>query len=60
MTSPWVKVLPSYGIVEGLLATVIYGKGWAESLPYLVPIMAWDIIIVGFGLMVLRKKVETL
>jgi ABC-2 type transport system permease protein len=60
MTSPWVKVLPSYGIVEGMLGTVIYGRGWAESVPYLVWIIAWDIIIVGSGLLVLKKKVKTL
>jgi hypothetical protein len=60
MTSPWVKVLPSYGIVEGMLGTVIYGRGWAELLPYLVLIIVWDVIIVGSGLMVLKKKVATL
>ena len=60
MSSPWVKVLPSYGIVEGMLGTVIYGRGWTESAPYLVLIIAWDIIIVGSGWMVLKKKVETL
>jgi ABC-2 type transport system permease protein len=60
MTSPWVKVLPSYGIVEGMLGTVNYGKGWAESMPYLAMILVWDIIIVGSGWMVLKKKVQTL
>lgn len=60
MTSRWVKALPSYGIVEGMLGTVIYGRGWADLVPYLVLIIAWDIIIVGSGLMVLKKKVETL
>jgi ABC-2 type transport system permease protein len=60
MTSPWIKALPSYGIVEGMLGTVVYGRGWAESLPYLVLIIAWDIFIVGSGLLVLKKKVQTL
>jgi ABC-2 type transport system permease protein len=60
LASPWVKVLPSYGIVEGMMGTVIYGRGWAESVPYLALIIAWDIIIVGSGLMVLKKKVVTL
>ena len=60
MASPWVKVLPSYGIVEGMLGTVIYGRGWAETMPYLALIIVWDIVIVGSGLLVLKKKVQTL
>ena len=60
MASPWVKVLPSYGIVEGMVGTAIYGKGWGESAPYLALIIVWDIVIVGSGLLVLKKKVEAL
>jgi ABC-2 type transport system permease protein len=60
MASPWVKVLPSYGIVEGMVGTAIYGKGWVESAPYLALIIVWDIVIVGSGLLVLKKKVEAL
>ncbi|MBL7174718.1 MAG: ABC transporter permease [Desulfobacteraceae bacterium] len=60
MASTWVKILPSYGIVEGMVRTTIYGKGWAESVPYLAHIAFWDTIILGSGLLVLKKKVETL
>jgi hypothetical protein len=60
MASPWVKILPSYGIVEGIVGTTIYGKGWGGSAPYLGLIAGWDIIILGSGLLVLKKKVETL
>lgn len=60
MASPWIKILPSYGIVEGMVGTTIYGKGWGESAPYLALIAVWDIIILGSGLLVLKKKVETL
>jgi ABC-2 type transport system permease protein len=60
MTSAWVKVLPSYGIVEGLLGAAVYDRGWAETAPCLGLIIAWDIVIVGSGLLVLKKKVKTL
>jgi ABC-2 type transport system permease protein len=60
MASAWVKVLPAYGIVEGIVRTTIYGEGWAESAPYLALIALWDTIILGSGLLVLKKKVETL
>jgi hypothetical protein len=46
--------------VEGMLGTVIYGSGWAETMPYLALIIVWDIVIVGSGLLVLKKKVQTL
>ena len=58
--SPWIKALPSYGIVEGLVGTTIYGHGWNETAPYLALIAAWDAIILGSGMLVLKKKVETL
>ena len=60
MASTWVKILPSYGIVEGMVATTIYGKGWGDSVPYLGFIAIWDTIILGSGLLVLKKKVEAL
>jgi hypothetical protein len=46
--------------VEGIVRTTMYGKGWAESAPYLGLIAFWDTIILGSGLLVLKKKVETL
>ena len=58
--SPWIKILPSYGIVEGLVGTTVYGKGWSDSVPFLVLIIVWVIIILGSGLLVLKNKVETL
>ena len=58
--------MSSYGIVEGMLGTTIYGKGWGEFFPYLAMIAAWDIIIVGSGLLVgliygtVAKDIKTL
>jgi len=60
MASPWVKILPSYGIVEAMVGATIYGKGWGESTPYLALIAVWDSIILGSGLLVLKKKAEAL
>jgi ABC-2 type transport system permease protein len=60
MVSPWVKILPSYGIVEMMVGTTVYGKGWGGSVPYLVLIAVWDTIILGSGLLALKKRVEAL
>ena len=58
--SPLVRILPSYGIVESLTGTTIYGKGWIETAPYLALVALWDTIILGTGMLVLKKKVELL
>jgi len=60
MASTWVKILPSYGIVEIMVRATVYGKGWSGSAPYLVLIAAWDTIIIGSGWLVLKKRVEAL
>ena len=60
LASVWIKVLPSYGIVEGMLGTITYGKGWRDFVPHLASIAVWDVIILGSGLVVLKKKVEAL
>lgn len=58
--SNWVTILPSYGIMEGIFGTTVYGRGWGGSLPYLALTAIWDTIILGSGLLVLRKKIVTL
>jgi ABC-2 type transport system permease protein len=60
LASIWIKVLPSYGIVQGMLGTTVYGDGWQEFFPNLALIAVWEIIIVGSGFLVLKKKVEAL
>lgn len=60
MISPWVKMLPSYGIVEIMVETTVYGMRWSGALPCIVLIATWDTIILGSGLLVLKKRVEAL
>jgi len=60
MASAWVKVLPSYGMVQGIVGVTAYGKGWAGSTLELGHIIVWDIVILGAGLFILKRRVETL
>ena len=58
--SVWVKVLPSYGMVQGIVGVTAYGESWQGSAFELGHIIIWDTIILGAGLTILKKRVETL
>jgi ABC-2 type transport system permease protein len=58
--SAWVKVMPSYGLVQTIVRAATYGAGWIETLPYLAAAAAWNVVILGAGLFILKRKVETL
>ena len=58
--SSWVKVLPSYGVVQGIVGVITYHKGWTEMAPLLGLIMVWVLILLGCGFFILKRKVETL
>ena len=58
--STWVRVLPSYPLVQGLVDVTTYGAGWAETLPELGGLLAWCVALFALGWIVLRRKVQTL
>jgi ABC-2 type transport system permease protein len=56
----WVRVLPSYPLVRGLVDVTTYGQGWSETLPELGALLLWCIALFALGWTVLRRKVQTL
>ncbi len=58
--SPWVKVLPSYPMAQGLVNVVTYGDGWSETLPSIGALAAWCAGLFVVGWVILKRKVETL
>ena len=38
--SAWVRVLPSYPLVQGLVDVSTYGAGWSETLPEIAALLA--------------------
>lgn len=56
----WVRVLPSYGLVEALVGVTAYGQGWAEVSGDLLGLTAWVVVAFTLGVLVLRRKVATL
>ena len=56
----WIRALPSYPLVQGLVKVSTYGDGWAEALPDVGALLAWCVALFGLGWVVLKRKVETL
>jgi ABC-2 type transport system permease protein len=56
----WVRVLPSYPLVRGLVEVTTYGAGWSETMPELAALLVWCVALFGLGWTVLRRKVQTL
>lgn len=58
--SAWVRALPSFPLVEGLVDVTTYGAGWSETLPELMALLAWCLGLFALGFVVLRRKVQSL
>ncbi len=58
--SAWVKVIPTYGVVEAIVGVTSYGEGWSDTLPDLVLTAGWVIAAYAAGLLILKRRVETL
>lgn len=56
----WVRILPSYPLVRGLVDVTTYGAGWSDTAPQLGALLAWCAVLFGLGWVVLRRKVQTL
>ena len=58
--STWVKVLPSYGVVEALVGVSLYGEGFSDVLPELAVAVGWLVVIFAAGWFALKRKVEAI
>ena len=58
--SLWVKALPSYGLIQAMVGAMGYGRSWSELAQYMGMILAWDIVLFGAALLILKRKVEKL
>ncbi len=58
--SAWIRAIPSYPLVQGLVNVSTFGEGWAETLPELGILFVWCVGLFALGWMVLKRKVQTL
>ncbi len=56
----WVKLLPSFGLVDAIVSVTVDGAGWSGAAPNLAMLAAWCGLLFGAGMLILRKKVVSL
>lgn len=56
----WVKVLPTYPVIDVLVRSTIYGATWSDSWVSLLYAAGWLVVLYGAGLIALKRKVESL
>ena len=55
--SPWVRVLPTFALVEALVNVTAHGAGWADAAGHLGLSLAWAAAFFAAGWFVLRRRV---
>jgi ABC-2 type transport system permease protein len=58
--SAWIKVIPSYGVIQAIVGVTNYGEGWADILPYLGMAAAWSLVFCAVGVFTLGRRVKSL
>lgn len=56
----WIKAIPSYGLVETIVAVSTRGAGWADVAGWLLALALWCTLALLLGAAVLRRRVATL
>ena len=59
-TATWVKLLPTWGVIEVMVGVTSYDRSWAELWGPLALAAVWCAVILAGGLAVLHRKVSTL
>ena len=60
-TSPaWIKILPTYGLVEAVVRVTVDGDSWSQIAPALLMLAAWGFALFAAGAFILRRRVATL
>lgn len=59
-TATWVKVLPTYGLVDAVVGVTIDGDGWSEVGGALLLLAVWGGATFVAGAAILRRRVATL
>lgn len=58
--APWVRLIPTYPVIDVLVRSTVYGGTWSDSWTSLAYAVLWLVIIYGAGLFALKRKVESL
>jgi len=56
----WIRVLPTYGLVQAIVGVTTRGESWADLTPALGLLAVWGVALFALGSVVLRRRVATL
>lgn len=56
----WIRVIPSYGLVQVLLAARDAATAWSSSAKYLLILAGWSVVLGAAGTLVLKRRAQTL
>lgn len=56
----WIKVLPSFGLIDAIFGVFAYGRTLSDVAPLIGLVLAWDIVLFFLALLLLKRKVEAL
>lgn len=56
LTSDWIKIIPSYYLVDTVYRVVNFGAGWGDVTLNLLILLASALVFLGLGVVVLRRK----
>jgi ABC-2 type transport system permease protein len=54
----WVKIVPSYYLVDTVHRVANYGSGWGDVATSLLILLSYTAVIIGAGILVLRRKLQ--
>jgi ABC-2 type transport system permease protein len=56
----WIKVLPTYGLVEAVVRVSVDGESWSQIGPALLMLTAWGLAAFAAGAFILKRRVAML
>ncbi|MDT8304778.1 MAG: ABC transporter permease [Anaerolineae bacterium] len=58
LTTEWVKVIPTYYLVDGVYRVVNHGAGWADMSQNLLALLLFSVVFLVLGIVVLRRRFQ--
>lgn len=58
LTTAWVRVIPTYYLVDGVYRVVNYGAGWADVSQNLLALLLFSVVFLALGIVVLRRRFQ--
>jgi ABC-2 type transport system permease protein len=56
--SDWIKVIPSYHLVDTVRQVTSFGAGWSDVWGNLATLLGFDLVLVALGIVALRRRVQ--